>query len=145
MVDEADREKLVKILRMFSSDHDGEVASAARRAHELIKTRALDWDDLIIKKVESSSYQRQEERRQEERRYREEEPRYQYDQSEPPWEDEFTLIRKCSLVPQHHLNDYEREFIASIGGSVLEWGRLTPRQRVVLDRIVVKLKMRGVW
>jgi len=46
---EADRDKLIKCLRMFSSNFDGEVASAARRAHELISSRKLDWDDLIIK------------------------------------------------------------------------------------------------
>jgi hypothetical protein len=46
---EADRDKLVKILRVFGSDHDGEVLSAARRAHYLVKRRALDWDDLVIK------------------------------------------------------------------------------------------------
>jgi hypothetical protein len=45
---DVDRDKLVKLLRMFSSDFDGEVASAARRAHELVKSRALDWDDLLI-------------------------------------------------------------------------------------------------
>lgn len=39
---EADRDKLVKILRMFGSDHDGEVASAARRANALVKSRSLD-------------------------------------------------------------------------------------------------------
>jgi hypothetical protein len=46
---EADRDKLIKCLRMFSSDFDGEVASAARRAHELVSSRKFDWDDLIIR------------------------------------------------------------------------------------------------
>jgi len=128
---EADRDKLIKILRMFSSNHDGEVASAARRAHDLIKARALDWDDLIIRVRNSSSgYSHQR-------------------QPEPDWEevvddDEATMIRRCA-ERSAALSAWENEFIESISGSILEWGKLTPKQHAVLDRIVNKLKLRGIW
>jgi hypothetical protein len=121
MNDERDRDRLVKILRMFSSNHDGEVAAAARRAHELLKDRALDWDDLIIKGAAQTS--RQEERQP---------------------ESAIELIRRCADC-EAYLNGYEQHFIESIRGSLIEWGRLTPKQRAVLDRIVNKLKMMGVW
>lgn len=118
---EADRDKLVKILRMFSSDHDGEVAAAARRAHQIVKDRSLDWDDLIIS-IEPAR-QRQE----------------RYDDNE-----EADLIRKCS-ERNLCLTAWENEFVTSISASILEWGRLTPKQRAVLDRIVNKLKLAGSW
>jgi len=135
---EADRDKLVKILRMFSSSHDGEVAAAARRAHELVRSRSLDWDDLIIPIKAASSGQQQ--RRQE----------YSWSPPPPPppppppEEDETFLIRRCG-EREINLSNWEREFVASIGESIVEWGRLTPKQRAVLDRIVNKLKVRGVW
>jgi len=126
---EADRDKLIKILRMFSSDHDGEVASAARRAHALVKARALDWDDLIIK-IHASAGARQE-------------------RPKPDWEevvddDEAAMIRRCAERAMA-LSAWENEFITSISDSILEWGKLTPKQHAVLDRIVNKLKLRGIW
>jgi hypothetical protein len=120
---DVDRDKLVKILRMFSSDHDGEVASAARRAHALIKAHALDWDDLIIHAGRHSQEQRRE---------------------VPESGDEADMIYRCA-ERDICLTAWEREFIQSISDSILEWGRLTPKQRSVLDRIVNKLKLNGNW
>lgn len=122
---EPDRDRLVKILRMFSSNHDGEVVSAARRAHELLKLRALDWDDLIIGTGTN-------------RDSRSEERTARHDV------DEAILIRRCAEY-ESHLSTWEREFIASIADSIQEWGRLTPKQAGVLNRIVNKLKLRGAW
>jgi hypothetical protein len=135
-VHEADRDRLVKILRMFSSSHDGEVAAAARRAHELVCLRSLDWDDLIIPVKAASSSQQQQRR-----------PDYSWSPPPPPpspEEDETFLIRRCGERTAC-LSGWEKEFIASIGESIVEWGHLTPKQRSVLDRIVNKLKLRGVW
>jgi hypothetical protein len=121
---EADRDKLVKILRMFGSDHDGEVAAAARRAHKILHDRSLDWDDLII----SIKPARQKQRRE----------HYVED------DEEADLIRKCA-ERNLCLTAWENEFVTSISASILEWGRLTPKQRAVLDRIVNKLKLAGAW
>lgn len=126
---EADRDKLVKILRMFGSDHDGEVASAARRANALVKSRSLDWDDLIIR-IHSNSTRKRPKPKPE---------------PEPDDDDgEVDLIRRCAERDKC-LSAWENEFIGSISASILEWGRLTPKQRSVLDRIVNKLKLQGVW
>jgi hypothetical protein len=128
---EADRDKLVKILRMFGSNHDGEVAAAARRAHQLVKSRSLDWDDLIIA---IGGGGRQEQAR----------PRYERPPPPPSDDDEAGLIKRCSERAKA-LSEWETEFIESISASIIEWGRLTPRQRASLDRIVNKLKVRGLW
>ena len=124
-MEETDRDKLIKVLRMFGSDHDGEVAAAARRAHNIIKTHALDWDDLIVKPGQSTRQS-----------YREPEP---HDNA-----DEADMIHRCSERVMC-LTAWEREFIDSISASIIEWGRLTPKQRAILDRIVNKLKVRGNW
>lgn len=121
---EADRDRLVKILRMFGSDHDGEVVAAARQAERLVKSRALDWDDLIIDTRSRRSYR---------------------PEPEPePNGDEADLIHRCK-DRELALSNWEREFITSISVSIVEWGKLTPKQRSVLDRIVNKLKLNGVW
>lgn len=114
---------------MFSSDHDGEVAAAARRAHDLVKSRALDWEDLIIQ-IENSR------------------------QSQsgvdlgPNWGDtgstEAEMIHRCGDLYMA-LTNWENEFIASIRESIVQWGHLTPKQTAALNRIVTKLQLKGLW
>jgi hypothetical protein len=43
----ADHDKLVKILGMLGSSHDGEVLAAARKAEEERKRLNTSWDQLI--------------------------------------------------------------------------------------------------
>lgn len=136
-MDESDRDKLIKVLRMFGSDHDGEVTSAARRAHHIIKKSALDWDDLVMPEHARAHAQQQQQQQH-----------YNND-GFADVEDEFDeafLIRRAS-IPEYdkYLSDYERKFLVSIAGSLVEWGRLTVKQRGVLDRINNKLKLRGCW
>jgi hypothetical protein len=40
-------DKLVKVLGMLGSDHDGEVAAAGRMAHAMLKAMGLTWGDVI--------------------------------------------------------------------------------------------------
>jgi hypothetical protein len=40
-------DKLVKVLGLLGSDHDGEVAAAGRRAHSMLKAMGLTWSDVI--------------------------------------------------------------------------------------------------
>lgn len=42
-----DRERLIKLLGMLGSDHDGERAAAARMVHEFARNAGLSWDVLI--------------------------------------------------------------------------------------------------
>jgi len=129
---EADRDKLIKCLRMFSSHFDGEVASAARRAHELVNSRKLG-DDLII----LPGRQREEPRH---------DFRYDWRQQHQRSSNTNTIndIRRCQEL-ENHLTDWEAEFVKSIAGSIVQWGRMTEKQAAVLDRIVTKLKLSGLW
>lgn len=45
------RNKLVKMLRMCGSDHLGERAAAAARAHSLVASCGRDWDDVIAQPI----------------------------------------------------------------------------------------------
>jgi hypothetical protein len=121
-----DREKLVKLLRMFSSTFDGEVANAARRAHELIKSRALDWDDLLVRPNSNGGTQQHQEA-----------PRYESGGS-------LDDIRHCQEFGEY-LTEWEASFIDSIESSIQRWGHLTDKQQAVLDRVIAKLKQKGVW
>jgi peptidoglycan hydrolase CwlO-like protein len=42
-----DLTRLVRILRLLSSDNAGERASAAKAAHDFIQKHDLDWNDLL--------------------------------------------------------------------------------------------------
>ncbi len=39
--------RLAKVCGLFGSDHDGERATAAAKANELMRERGLSWSDLI--------------------------------------------------------------------------------------------------
>jgi len=43
-----ERTRLVRILGLLGSDHDGEVANAGRMADRLIKDRGYTWDEMIV-------------------------------------------------------------------------------------------------
>lgn len=45
--DEARRERLLRLLRLTSSDRDGEALAALRRATQLMHGMGLDWDALL--------------------------------------------------------------------------------------------------
>lgn len=134
-MEEIERDKLVKVLRMFGSDHDGEVAAAARRAHQIIKKHALDWDDLLMPVNARARARTQQQARQQ---------RPWADAEADDEETEAYLIRRAQQHDQF-LSTWEQGFLRSIAESLVEWGRLTPKQRGVLDRINNKLQLRGCW
>lgn len=40
--------RLVRLLGMLGSDHDGEIANAGRMAHRLVQSLGLSWTDIIV-------------------------------------------------------------------------------------------------
>jgi hypothetical protein len=52
-LDPATAAKLVKLLGMLGSNHDGEVAAAGRAVHKLVQTRGLHWLDVITPEPET--------------------------------------------------------------------------------------------
>jgi hypothetical protein len=42
------RERLVKLLGLLGSNHDGERATAGRMAHELVRRSGLTWYDIAL-------------------------------------------------------------------------------------------------
>jgi hypothetical protein len=123
----ADRDLLIKILRLLSSPFDGESSAAGRRAHELVKRLGLDWSDVIGGVIE-----------------RVVEVEKEADWHDVRSDDEADLVRRARNS-ETQLNDWERNFLLSIGEALKRWGRLTMKQREKLDQIIVKLKARGVW
>jgi hypothetical protein len=41
-------DRLVKLLGMLGSAHDGEIAAAGRKAHALVRKHGLTWTDIIV-------------------------------------------------------------------------------------------------
>jgi hypothetical protein len=41
-------ERLIKLLGMLGSAHDGERAAAGLKAHELIRRHGLTWEDILL-------------------------------------------------------------------------------------------------
>jgi|SRR6476469_9280805 len=48
MLDPRTADMFAKLCGLFSSDHDGERASAAQKANQLIRSRGLTWRQIIF-------------------------------------------------------------------------------------------------
>lgn len=46
-IQHADRQKIAKLLGMLGSAHEGEVITAARKAHKLVHKRGATWCEVI--------------------------------------------------------------------------------------------------
>jgi hypothetical protein len=118
-----DRDRLSKLLAMFSSTFDGEIVNAARAAERLVKARGETWETVIIANGSAKAPRREWEPPREPPR----KPRsYRSD-----FQDEIdACVAKGNL-----LTPWEREFLTSISDRMT----LSEKQRAILDRIKTKL------
>src|SRR4051812_10259317 len=109
--------KLVKVLGMLGSAHDGEVAAAGRRANAMVKGAGLRWVDVIAPAAPVPV---------------------------PPWRPQRRWRRPtspsdtaalCLLWPEV-LDDWETRFCRSIAGQ----RRISAKQTVVLERLARKVE-----
>ena len=112
MMQPLDRERLVKLCGVFGSDHPGERANAAAAADKLIRAAGMRWPDIIL-------------------------PRLPAPPRAHPVNGAADAIR---FVLDHAdaLTDWERDFARSVAR---QQSPLTPKQRVVLDRLVEKAQL----
>ena len=109
--------KLVKVLGLLGSAHDGEVVAAGRRAHSMLKAMGLSWRDVI-----AAAAPRSEQPQRPQRRWR-----------RPTSPSDTAAL--CLLWPEV-LTDWETNFCRSIVGR----RRISAKQTVVLDRIARKVE-----
>jgi hypothetical protein len=109
-------DKLVKVLGMLGSDHDGEIAAAGRRAHSMLKAMGLTWSD-VIKPASPKSEQPQQQRR---------------------WRRPTSPSDTAALCLQwpEVLTEWEVDFCRSIVGR----RRISAKQTEVLDKIARKVE-----
>ena len=116
-----DRNKLLKLLAMFSSNHDGEVNNAARMAHELMKRNKLDWADLIATSHETAHNHDSHARN-----------------PPPPSALPQWIKNLLAMTDDSLLTDWEVQFILGMRDKVQDYGaraRFSDKQRAVLARI----------
>jgi hypothetical protein len=108
-----DRRRLVNILGMLGSDHDGERAAAGLLASKLLKGNGIRWDDVIVPESEQLS------------------PRPEPPSRSPAarWPADLALCRRNMAL----LNNWERQFVATLAPCPRR--RLTPKQIAKLGQI----------
>jgi hypothetical protein len=109
--------KLAKVLNMLSSDHDGEIAAAGRRAHALVKGAGLTWGDIISPATL---------------------PKPDFSRPQRCWRVSMTpgdCAALCLLWPEV-LTAWEAEFCRSLVGR----RRISVKQLAVLKRIATKVE-----
>jgi hypothetical protein len=109
--------KLVKILGMLGSDHDGECVAAARQATRLIKSHNATWEHVLAPQQSRPTPP----------------PR---PQSHGPVH---VAVARAALQYAGHLTEWEVAFLQSI----TRQRRLSVRQETALSGIVQKLRMGG--
>lgn len=118
-VTSAERIRLVNILGMLGSDHDGERAAAGLKATQMVRGKGMTWDDLIAsldKLAEPTT------RSTEEAGFR----------PDADWPSRVTACLKYRAL----LNDWERQFLADLQ----RFRRLSYKQKAALEMIVAKVR-----
>ena len=112
-----DRKRLVQILGLLSSEHDGERANAGAMADKMVRAAGLRWPDVILTNLPP--------------------PRGQRDLDVS---DAIVFCRNNI----HHLSEWERDFLASVSSRHPDY--LSDKQLAVLDRMVDKCRrMNNIW
>ena len=109
-------DKLVKVLGMLGSDHDGEVAAAGRTAHSMLKAKGLTWSDVIVPAGPPQQQSRA--------------PRRWRRATSPS-----DIAALCLQWPEV-LTDWETDFCRSLVGR----RRISAKQTVVLERLARKVE-----
>jgi hypothetical protein len=111
-----DRTRLIKLLGMLGSVHDGERSSAAALADKLVRAAGLTWSDVIlpIKPAEPARKPRS----------------WDQEPEQDDWRDIAEACAECAA----RLTKWERRFLDTLLGQ--HW--ISTKQRAVLDRIAEK-------
>ena len=118
-----DRARLVALLGMLGSEHDGERANAAKLAATFVRTRGLTWDALIstgavAPQPRPQAYQ------------------HTYYYTPPDQREWFEKLAVCD-EKKAKLTEWERNFVASL--LLRQAYELTDKQIAVISRIFEKV------
>jgi hypothetical protein len=159
-----DMDRLIKILGMTGSSHDGEALAALRMAQKLMSSHGKTWKDLIgapqpqqgaagagwdpfahAREKAQREAQRQREReeyaRARENAHAREQAR-QRESSQGPEGDEAAMKRECLRMLDecpHLLTDWEKEFLESFKDRPDHWA-MSDKQRAVFERILARYR-----
>lgn len=123
-----DRTRLVRLLGMLGSAHDGERANAASLAHKMLQDRKLTWNDVIAHGPNGAGVDPAR-------------PFYQPPPPPPKPPPRPSPLRSWRQVAEEcaehleQLNDWESEFVEGLG----RWNALTPKQAAKLRDIATGL------
>jgi hypothetical protein len=162
MADEVVQAKLVKLLRLLTSNHDGEVLAAAHKINGLLVAHDLDWEQLLSgASVELT-------RAQMERIYKAGYQKGLEDaaRAQPPSKDDWApagtarttevgnqFDEVCAILDaagraglQGRLSDFEKSFSISMAERLSDWGQrafISEKQWAVLGRLRSRLEREG--
>jgi hypothetical protein len=124
------RARLVRLLGMLGSDHDGERANAARLADEHRKRSGLTWGEIILPLAEDRG-RRKPAKPRKPRKAKATKPAKPAPPPAPPWRDMATLVAESVLATK-----WERDFAS---GLLEKWrGALTEKQALCLEKLFAK-------
>jgi hypothetical protein len=139
-------DKVGKLLRLLTSDHDGEVVAAARKLNRALEQAGLDMHDLadgLANGERSSGLPDEAEVRKiyqrgylDGRRAEQEQQVWQLD-DEPSWHE---IARECQAKAHKLRGDRERQFVENMVRRTVRGGRLTEPQEKWLRDIYARVR-----
>lgn len=141
-MDAKDHKRMIALLGMLGSNHDGEVLNAARLAQRFLGEEGLTWEEYLTGHVGSSTNNG-------DQRYRDgyadgyrkglAEGHAQRPVRTTPMQTWVSFARELIEGYEDDLNDWEQGFVSNYVSR--GWGQPTPKQRAVFERIAEKLGM----
>jgi hypothetical protein len=129
-----DLDRLIKLCGLLTSDADGERATAARMASDLLRAHRLTWAEVLRAGGAPTVIR---------------EVRVEHGpcpacaaqaQARRSWRSAVALLCRVALEHPDLLNDWERRFVFSVGESV----RLSEKQHAVVMRLLERVLDAGV-
>lgn len=138
------RKRLIQILGMLGSAHDGEVLNAARLAQRALGAANTTWAELLDdtpRHTEADLQRVFDEGFRQGADFAKKDAARRYSGGNQPatWLGLAREMLKC----ENDLTDWERGFLESY--SAKGWSDPTPKQQKVLERIATKLGMQTPW
>jgi hypothetical protein len=111
--------RLAKICGLLSSSHDGERASAARKASEILRSNGVSWSDVFAPALPAPPPR----------------PQPAYNSTQPA----HVMNTVWALQFSHRLTSWEHDFLESLGRQQ----RLSAKRSTVLSGIIARLRQAG--
>jgi hypothetical protein len=152
VLNESTAKRIAKLIRLMSSEHDGEWGNAVRKLKLVLSNEGLSFNDLatVIENCDGAIEERKysetdakiifergmEKGRTEEARKQQAPPEFYDADGSPRW---YEIALFCEQNSSQLRDEWDRDFISGMSEKMIRWHRPTPKQMPILMSIFKRL------